>query len=117
MGIKKIFLRASSVLAIASLLSSPVLAGGNAAKGEELSSTCAACHGKDGNSSADNPTNPKLAGQYESYLLQALKSYKAGTRKNPIMGGFAATLSEQDMADLAAYFASQSTSDLSTANY
>ena len=81
------------------------IAGGDAAKGQELSVTCAACHGADGNSSI--PTNPILAGQYESYLVQALNDYKSGARNNAIMAGFAAALSQQDIKDLAAYFSSQ----------
>jgi len=95
------------------LLSLPaVTQAGDAEKGQALSTTCAACHGTDGNSALD--TNPKLAGQYESYLVQALKSYRSGDRQNPIMMGFAAALSDDDIADLAAYFAAQS-SDLKTA--
>ncbi len=86
--------------------------GGDAANGESLAQTCAACHGVGGASTVD--TNPKLAGQYESYLVQALKSYRSGDRQNAIMSGFAAALSDADIADLAAYFASQP-SELSTA--
>lgn len=85
--------------------SSAVFAGGDAEAGKAASATCAACHGADGNSTI--PTNPKLAGQYESYLVQALKAYRSGERKNPIMSGFAAGLSDQQIADLAAYFSSQ----------
>ena len=80
-------------------------AGGDAAAGEAASATCAACHGADGNSTI--PTNPKLAGQYESYLVHALKSYRSGARQNAIMSGFAAALTDQQIADLAAYFSSQ----------
>ena len=70
----------------------PVAAvAGDIAKGKELSATCAACHGADGNSTI--PTNPKLAGQYESYLIQALSDYKSGARTNAIMSGFATGLS------------------------
>lgn len=94
------------VLFAASILVSGIaFAGGDAEAGKAASATCAACHGADGNSTI--PTNPKLAGQYESYLLQALKAYKSGARKNAIMSGFASALSEQQMADLAAYFSSQ----------
>jgi len=50
---------------------------------------------------------PRLAGQYESYLIRALKEYKAGTRTNPMMMGFASMLSEDDIRDVAAYYASQ----------
>ena len=79
---------------------------GNPAAGQEKSQTCQACHGLDGNSST-NPTYPRLAGQYEDYLRKALSDYKSGARKNAIMNGMAAGLSEQDQADLAAYYASQ----------
>lgn len=80
------------------------------AKGEELAQTCAACHGADGNSTIG--ANPKLAGQYESYLVRALRDYRSGSRDNAIMAGFAAGLSDQDIRDLAAWFSSQE-SDLS----
>jgi cytochrome c553 len=80
---------------------------GDAEAGKTKSATCQACHGADGNTTIDG-TYPKLAGQYATYLSKALHDYKSGERKNPIMAGFAATLSEQDIADLAAYFASQS---------
>lgn len=80
-----------------------VLASGNAAAGEAKSATCVACHGQDGLGMADE--FPVLAGQWASYLEQALKQYKSGARKNAIMAGFAAALSEQDIKDLAAYYA------------
>lgn len=78
---------------------------GDPAKGKEASATCTACHGEDGNSKSGE--FPKLAGQHADYLYNALSQYKAKQRKNPVMGGFAATLSRQQMADLAAYYASQ----------
>lgn len=93
-----------TALALAVLCSS-ALAGGDPAVGKEKSAVCAACHGQDGVSPVAD--FPKLAGQHEDYLLRALKDYKLGNRKNPIMGGQVANLSEQDMADLAAYFSSQ----------
>ena len=83
-------------------------AGGDAENGQALSVTCAACHGADGNSTI--PTNPIIAGQYESYLIRALLDYKSGARSNAIMAGFAAGLSEQDIKDLAAYFSNQESS-------
>jgi cytochrome c553 len=89
-----------------SLTGATAWAAGDAAKGKEKSTLCASCHGADGNSTI--PANPRLAGQHASYLLQALHDYKSGARNNPIMAGFAGALSEQDMQDLAAYFASQS---------
>jgi cytochrome c553 len=78
---------------------------GSAAAGKEKSAVCAACHGADGNSVA--PDFPKLAGQNADYMMKALSDYKSGARKNPIMGGQVTNLSKQDMADLAAYFSSQ----------
>lgn len=80
-------------------------AEGNAAAGKEKSAVCAACHGADGNSAT--PDFPKLAGQNADYMVKALSDYKSGARKNPIMGGQVTNLSKQDMADLAAYFSSQ----------
>ncbi|HDP89975.1 MAG TPA: cytochrome c [Thioalkalivibrio sp.] len=80
-------------------------AAGDPMAGRDKSQTCQACHGADGNN--DNPMYPKLAGQYESYLLRALLDYKSGDRNNAIMAGMVAGLSEQDMADLAAYYARQ----------
>jgi cytochrome c553 len=99
--------------AVVSLAPAGAIAGGDAANGEALSATCAACHGADGNSTIE--ANPILAGQYESYLVQALKDYRSGARQNAIMAGFAAALSDQDIRDLAAYFASQE-SELATLN-
>ncbi len=81
------------------------LAGGDISNGEALSNTCAACHGADGNSTIES--NPRLAGQYASYIEQALRSYRDGSRNNAVMAGFAAGLSDQDIEDLAAYFAAQ----------
>ena len=91
------------------------LAGGDIDAGKAKSATCAACHGADGNGVEGNSPSPGfpipiLAGQYQDYLARALEDYKSGKRKNPIMAGFAATLSDQDRADLAAYFASQKSS-------
>ena len=100
---KKLLTMASGVLL---LVSGMVMAGGDPAAGKSKSATCAACHGADGNSPI--ATNPILAGQHQDYLLQALKDYKSGARNNPIMIGMVAPLSDQDMEDLAAYFASQS---------
>ena len=63
--------------------------------------SCTACH-----DNAALPGTPDLVGQQQPYLAQQLRAYRAGTRKNAIMAGFATTLSEQDIADLAAYFQS-----------
>jgi len=66
---------------------------------------CATCHGENGNS--PTPDYPKLAGQHPDYLAKALRDYKSGLRKNPIMAGFAAGLSKQDIENVAAYYAAQ----------
>lgn len=78
---------------------------GNPQAGKNKAASCASCHGEDGNS--ENSMFPRLAGQYESYLVRALSEYKSGARSNPMMMGFASTLSEEDMKDVAAYYASQ----------
>ena len=84
---------------------SALAAHGDAAAGKKKSGVCAACHGNDGNSVA--PNFPKLAGQHEDYLAHSLHAYKTKKRVNAIMEGQAANLSDQDIADLAAYFSSQ----------
>ncbi|MDE1884861.1 MAG: cytochrome c4 [Xanthomonadaceae bacterium] len=78
---------------------------GDASAGQAKTATCAACHGIDGNSAAAQ--YPKLAGQQASYIVRQLELFKSGKRANPIMLGFAASLSEQDMRDIGAYFASK----------
>jgi cytochrome c553 len=91
------------------LLATSVHAAGDAAAGQTKSVVCAACHGADGNSPT-NPLWPKLAGQHPGYIVKQLQALKAGTaRTDPTMAPMAAPLSDQDMADLAAYFASQTT--------
>lgn len=71
------------------------------------SAVCAACHGADGNSIA--PNFPKLAGQQKVYLLRELKDYKSGKRVSEVMAPFVAALSEDDLSNLAAYYAKQKT--------
>lgn len=94
------------ILAIAAAsLGVQAQAAGNPEAGRAKSLSCAACHGADGNSPV--AMFPKLAGQEQDYLYHSLKAYKSGKRKNPIMGGQMANLSEVDMEDLAAYFSSQ----------
>jgi cytochrome c553 len=88
-------------------LASGVHAAGDTAAGQALASErCQACHGADGNSA--DPQYPRLAGQHADYLVRALSDYQSGARSNPIMSGFAAGLSEQEMENLGAWFASQS---------
>lgn len=78
---------------------------GDAAQGQAKSAACAACHGQDGNSAVAD--YPKLAGQHASYLASTLKAYRDGVRVNAIMQGLAAALSDEDIADLAAYYSEQ----------
>ncbi|MDD5248824.1 MAG: c-type cytochrome [Rhodocyclaceae bacterium] len=79
---------------------------GDPAKGQAIGSTvCAACHGADGNSTG--APNPKLAGQHPEYLFKQMRNFKAGERTNPIMNGMIAAFNEDQMRDLAAYFASK----------
>jgi len=79
--------------------------GGSADAGAAKAAVCAACHGPGGNSA--NPEWPKLAGQHAAYTYAQLKVLKSGERKNPVMNAQAAPLSDQEMKDLAAYFAAQ----------
>ena len=96
------------ILAVVLCLPVAVHARGNAEAGKaKAAQVCAACHGADGNKPSA-PDQPILAGQYYDYLVRALTDYKIGRRNNPIMKGFAAGLSTQDIEDLAAWFASQS---------
>lgn len=90
---------------MATSLSATVSAAGDATAGQTKSATCVGCHGTDGNSLV--PNFPKIAGQHEGYIIKSLTEYKSGDRVNATMNGIAATLGEQDILDLAAYFASQ----------
>lgn len=85
-------------------LSAPALAG-DADAGKKKSQTCVACHGPDGNS--PTPDFPKIAGQHYDYLLKALKDYKSGARKSPVMAPLVANLTQRDIEDLAAFYSSQ----------
>lgn len=78
-------------------------AAGDAAAGKAKAATCAGCHGANGEGKASYPA---LAGKPESQIVAALQEYKSGKRSNPIMKSFAGQLSDQDMANVAAYYAS-----------
>lgn len=85
------------------LISFSALSAGDAAKGKALYSSCIQCHGEDGRG---NPAEeaPRIAGQYDWYIVSSIKQFKAGVeRKNPKMLPYISNLSEQDIADLAAY--------------
>jgi len=76
------------------------------AKAQQIvTQVCAACHGADGNSAI--PANPNLAAQIPEYTVKQLAGFKSGERKNAVMSGIAATLSAEDIANLSAYFTSQ----------
>jgi cytochrome c553 len=81
-------------------------AKGDAEAGRTKAQPCKACHGEVGISVS--PEFPKIAGQHLDYLATALRHYKLGKRKNPIMAGQVANLSEKDMLDLAAFYSTQS---------
>lgn len=98
---KKTVLSACCLLLASSL---PALAG-DPEQGQKKAQTCTACHGPDGNSAS--PEFPRIAGQHYDYLVKALKDYKSGARKSPVMAPMVANLTRRDMEDLAAYFSSQ----------
>lgn len=82
-------------------------AGGDPAAGKLKDSMCVGCHGIEGYRTAFPSVYnvPKLGGQHAEYMVKALEAYKSGARSHPSMKGIAATLSKQDMEDLAAYYA------------
>lgn len=88
------------------LTSLPAIAAGDGDAGQQKSAACMACHGADGKAAA--PIYPNLAGQHEEYLGLALRAYKSGARSGgqaEVMKAFVAGLSEEDIDDLAAYYA------------
>ena len=91
------------VLSVLSLLSTPLLAA-DADAGKAKYAVCGACHGSDGIGNMDR--YPSLAGQKEAYTVKQLKAFKSGDRKDPTMNAMTAPLSDDDMADIAAYVAS-----------
>jgi cytochrome c553 len=96
-------------LAAAAGLATPAWAvEGNAEAAKQKISMCAGCHGIPGYRTTFPEVYhvPKLGGQHAAYLVKALVAYKSGERSHPTMQGIAAGLSEQDMADLAAYYSS-----------
>lgn len=82
-----------------------VYAAGSVSAGKSKAASCTSCHGDKGNSMM--PMFPKLAGQHEVYIANQLSAFKEGERKGPTMAPMALSLSEQDMADLGAYYAAQ----------
>ena len=108
-------MKALATLTLAALLAAPALAATPAAaaakpdlaKGQTISTqVCVACHASDG--SRGSPANPILAGQHPEYLVKQLQEFKSGKRNNAVMKGFAGTLSDDDMKNVAAFYASKS---------
>ncbi|MBX3688931.1 cytochrome c [Dokdonella sp.] len=97
--------RTLATFAVSMLVTSvvPAQAAGDIEAGKTKAIVCQACHGVDGNSI--DPQYPRLAGQYRDYLQRALHEYREGGRSNAIMLGFAKPLTDQEIEDLAAYFA------------
>ncbi|NVK88623.1 MAG: cytochrome c4 [Gammaproteobacteria bacterium] len=81
------------------------LYAGDVEKGQQAAAACGACHGADGNATL-GPEYPKLAGQGAQYLAKQLREFKSGERNNAIMAGQAAPLSDEDIANISAYYAS-----------
>ena len=90
------------------------LVDGSAEAGKDKAVSCGACHGADGNSA--NPAWPSLAGQHAPYIVAQLKAFKNSRRSNPLMMGQVASLSEQDMADLAVFYSEQTAAPRAVAN-
>jgi len=104
---KKLILAAVASL---SMFTAVTAIAGDAAAGKTKAAACGGCHGMDGNSLV--AMYPKLAGQNEAYIVKQVKDFKANTnRQNPIMLGMVAALTDEDAADIGAYFQSQSTKD------
>ena len=98
---KSIFLTLITIL----LFSASSAMAADVAAGKAKSALCAACHGATGHSI--NPLWPNLAGQKEMYLAKQIKAFRDGVRKDPMMAPMVAALSDDDIANLAAYFAAQ----------
>ena len=96
-----------NAVAVTLLLIAPAatFAAGDAASGQNKSAVCHACHGADGKSTL--PNYPNLGGQQQNYLSKALHDFRGGARQDPVMSGFAASLSDTDIEDIAAWYASQ----------
>ena len=103
----------AGIIAVSSMVMTSVSVAGDAAAGKAKSAACGGCHGFDGNSPI--AMYPKIAGQNEAYIVKQIQDYKADkTRKNEIMKGMAASLSDADAADIGAYFQAQNVSAAAT---
>lgn len=99
--------RIKSILAVTLLSFIPAIAfsAGNAGEGKNKSAVCHACHGLTGK--AVQPIYPNLGGQHQDYLSKTLYNFRDGSRQNAIMNGFAANLTDADIEDISAWYASQ----------
>jgi cytochrome c553 len=105
MGKKFVYL----ITIISMFYTSGAIAQGNPEAGAQKVQACGFCHGPDGNSM--NPIWPKLAGQHPQYIAKQLQDFKSGNRSNPQMSPMTAALSEQDMMDIAEFYASKAPSE------
>jgi cytochrome c553 len=101
-------LKVFAVLAVALALPAAAQTKGDAAAGKEKIQMCQGCHGIEGWRTAYPEVFPvpRIGGQHEAYLVSALKAYKSGERNHPSMRAIAGSLSEKDMQDLSAFYAS-----------
>lgn len=105
---------AIATMLLGTLANAQELIEGSVEAGKAKSITCAACHGPDGNSV--NPQWPSLAGQHATYIVKQLEAFKSGARSDPLMTPQAMMLSEEDMRNLAVYYASQQSAPKPVAN-
>ena len=101
--LKKLF---TFLVAIFILSGTYVHANGDITAGKEKVGLCVACHGQDGNGVDALPNQPRLAGQHAEYAEKQLRDFKNGSRNNPIMAPMVASLSDEDISDISAYYAS-----------
>ena len=97
---------ASLLITALATCATPAFAKGDIEAGKAKALPCQACHGADGNGTGDGQY-PRIAGQYADYLAKALHDYKSGARKNAIMAGMAAGLTDKDIENVSAYFHTQ----------
>jgi len=98
-------IQATIAVTLLSMVPAIAFSAGNAAAGQSKSAVCHACHGPTGQSV--QPIYPNLGGQHQDYLAMSLRHFRDGSRQNAIMSGFAANLSDADIEDISAWYASQ----------
>jgi len=98
-------IQSTLAVTLLSVIPTIVFSAGNAAEGKNKSAVCHACHGETGQSI--QPIYPNLGGQHQDFMVRTLKGFRDGSRQNAIMNGFAANLSDADIEDISAWYASQ----------